>query len=432
MKHPFILIEDADPDPSLSDAIRSLNSDWELQFRKITNEGDYNQVIAMLTAIQAGDLTAAFDLDYSNKAGKKTKTPYWDAMDADRKAVIPAQTKHGVNALLCLLSNFNHGNCLLVVSSNFTGDKMDSGRALRAEIQKIADRKRPHAVIHAYFPGGPLTVGNPFLTERLQEIKGAWDAFFGSMASRLRASQNAGWFSDTPELPPSPLHMIHAEPSNEIDNDNIKTDLSRWLACVAEVEESVANGALDTLFASNGFGFYKHAVEHVTGACALHCGRKRGKALNMHGVALIACCYAGDFAGVFNGITWPADDSARLIEPAEDTNPSQELLYLLVGKPSEQATAQPSGVFGILGKHNGKNGGTTGVKTVTSIELNGSKVIIKFAIRGKELADKFTNGNATGNAFCALTQLRATVVANGVTVLCSGTESNFTLTIAKP
>lgn len=432
MSTPFLLIEDADVDPNLATAVTNANQDWRLTFHKIADAQTYTSVINALESPSDGDLVAAFDLDYSTPAAAVTSTPYWDAIEQASKDLIPPQTRHGVNALLCLLTNFKKGNCLVVVSSNFTGDGMDSGQALRSEIQKIAAHKRQTAAIHAHFPGGPLTVGNALLADRLTGINNAWNAFFGSMASRLRSSRNSGWFNDSPHSFPVPAHMPHDFPVADGATAQITDELKPWLASLSSADESTIQVCLGTLFSVNGSGFYKHALQHITGACALHCGRSNGKPLNMHGLALLGCCYAHDFSAVFNAITWPADPSAYVTPPALASTASEELLYLLVGRPAGQRNAQPSGVFGILGIHNGEDGGQKGDKTVTSVELTASSVKFTFSVKGVSLANKYNNGATTGNAYLALVALRDTLRGNGVSVTCCGTGSEFTLTITKP
>lgn len=432
MSTPFILVEDADVDPSLANAVSQANRDWTLQFHKISDAVAYNGVISALESPPEGDLVAAFDLDYSTPVAAVTTLPYWECIETTSLSVIPAQTKHGVNALLCLLKNFKKGNCLVVVSSSYTGDYTDSGRALRHEIQRIAAKKRPIAEIHAYFPGGPLTVGAALLADRLASINNAWGAYFGSMASRLRSSQNAGWFNDSPSSLPFPAHMTHDFPSGSAFRALIANELAPWLSSLAGANEEGVRGCLSAILQANGHGFYKHALQHVTGACALHCGRANGKPLNMHGLALIGCCYAHDFSEVFNTITWLADPSEYVTPSAPATTASEELLYLLVGKPAEQRDFPPSGVFGILGIHNGEEGGLKGERTVTSVELTASSVKITFRVKGEKLAEKYNNGFGTGNAYSALVALRDTLSEKGVSVTCCGTSSDFTLTITKP
>lgn len=425
MTTPFILVEDADVNSTLVDAVQQVNAAWELQLHKITDAAAYDRAIETLANPPCGNLVAAFDLDYYDKVGEAAEIRYWDQMKDHSKESIPLRTKHGVNALLCLLSNLKQGNCLVVVASQFSGDDTDPGRALRSEIQRIAKEKRSAAAIHAYFPGGPLTVRNALLTDRLRAIQNAWNSFFGSMASQLRSSQNAGWFKEGAEYPAYMRHDL-------VVTDSMKEDVTRWLACVSGADAIVVRTSLDRLFAKDGSGFYKHALQRVTGACALHCGREFGKALNMHGLAFIACCYTSDFASVFDAIEWLTNKSERLIDEPEDSTVSENLLYALVGKPTDQPAAPPSGVFGILGVDDGREGGTKGRKTVTSVKLASRNVQITFAIRGRELAEKHKTKGATGSAFCALQQLSNIVTPYGVSVACTGTESELTLTIAKP
>ncbi len=428
----FLLVEDSDIPNYFDSAVARQNARWCFVPLPIWSqvagktEFSYEYVLQFLARDAVAPSVAAFDLKYENlPAG--LALPYWEAIPKTDKAEIPEDFRFGVNAMLRYVDSIKSGDHLIVISSTYAAPRMDVEQPIRSQIEEKVQKTRPKAAVYVHFLTGSLVKNEYQAMERLAEINGVWESIFGSMASRLRASQNAGWFREGAEFP---AHMIHAVPGDDLNRDDTKADLCWWLACLSGSDAGAVRGALDGLFATDGFGFYKHAVERVTGACALHCGRGNGKPLNMHGLALIACCYAGDFATVFQAITWPRNDSERLIDSSPVTNEAENLLFSFVGKPT--VATQASGVFGILGIHDGRDGGVKGSKTVTSVKLTEQSVEVKFGIKGTELAKKYNGCPTTGTAYSALTALRDSLSASGVTVSCAGSASDFTLTITKP
>lgn len=431
----IFLVEDVYPeDQSIFDRLNSsfccFPGGCSSTLKFIDNDSTWKNILESFGEMEADQSVGLFDLNFDCVSDKVECTRFSDSGLCPK---IFRGVEPGIEMLLAYAEKANllQRESLAVLASNQVGDA-------RFKALNQLFRRRFLPWVRLMKVDSALSAEND-TSDTISQIHKGWDDYFGSLSSRLRPSFAASWFK---ERDPEPTFMIHSDGENVVPlrEGPVLTAISSYLASVIEIDDEVGRTLLNDLSDPALLGFYKYAMQHLVGACAVHCGRGAiGKRMNLHCVAFLACAFSKSPTDLFHGISWNLKGSAELLPSRPSSEEAENILDALVGRSG--ANEKTEGLFPLLGIHCGKGDAEKkGTKTVTNLLLESNRLEVTFALNGIEIAEKLEPKNGkppteleiSGNSARAIGRLRELILPAGLDVTVDGNEETLKLTIKQP